>query len=201
MLRLGTEVMHPVLRHLRLELRLPPPTRVLPTIVRQHLLRRLVFRGRPPVYLQDLVPSLGHEQVQADNITRIIIDEPNQIRVLPAQLKRRDVRLPKLVRRRPFEPPWLGRPHRVSPLPGRHGNLHTRSLQGPPYRLLARPHEKYPPQQVANPPNAAPRMPTLQRYDLRLHRRRYFGRSATTDTIQQTRFPFLPVTTAPTTNR
>ena len=74
------------------------PTRVLPPIVREHLFRRVVLRGRPAVYLNYVLRCLAAEELQSSYIAGIIVDIPDQIRITAPKAKRKDVRLPKLVR-------------------------------------------------------------------------------------------------------
>ncbi len=57
-MRLATKVMHPVALQYLLEPRLPSPVRVLPSVVRQHLLGHPVFTGRTLVYLQHILRRL-----------------------------------------------------------------------------------------------------------------------------------------------
>lgn len=109
MLRLALEMHDPVLPQCLLELGLASPRRVLPTIVRQDLLRRPVLRD----------PSLERFHHQAallmvsDDVrhheARVIVHEADEVDALMlAQQEREDVRLPHLVRPRAFEASrWL----------------------------------------------------------------------------------------------
>lgn len=68
MVRLRLEVMHLILPHLLLEPRLPTPRRVLPAVVGQHLLRRLVLRRGTAVHLQNVFRRLAPVQFQTRHV-------------------------------------------------------------------------------------------------------------------------------------
>ena len=74
------------------------PARVLPTIIREHLFRRVVLGGRPAVYLNYVLRRLAAKELHSRYIAGIIVDIPDQIRIFAPKTKRKDVRLPKLVR-------------------------------------------------------------------------------------------------------
>ncbi|MDD5533664.1 MAG: hypothetical protein PHC52_12795 [Syntrophales bacterium] len=132
MMRGRPDMLHPVLLELALEPARSPPSRILPAIVRQHLLGRAVLAHRPPVDLDHAGPSLAPEQVHSRDVPGIIVDISDQIRVLVPQLERKDIALPHLVGRGPLkEPGMTGIP---LGLPDR--GIHQRLLvQRPPYRL------------------------------------------------------------------
>ncbi len=89
---------------LLLEVRLPPPGRVLPALVRQHLLRRAVRRHPTRQRLQHQLAPLMVRQRMADHIARVVVHESAQVQpLLPPQQKREKVRLPQLIRCRPLE--------------------------------------------------------------------------------------------------
>ena len=91
---------------LGLELRLPPPRRVLATVVRQHLARHA--KGSQPA-LESFHHQLGLLSVRhrvADDEAAAVVHEDGHIEPLvTAQQESEDVRLPKLVRLRPLEAP------------------------------------------------------------------------------------------------
>jgi hypothetical protein len=64
MVRLRFDVVDVVLLHLRLKSARAPPRGVLPPVVRQHLLRRVVLRCSPPVHLQHILRCLAAEQIK-----------------------------------------------------------------------------------------------------------------------------------------
>ncbi len=109
MMGLAAEVMHPVLLQFLLEAGLAPPRGVLPTIVGKHLLGQSILGHCRAVDLQHVLGRLAAEQIQPDDIARVVIDEPDQVGVLAPQPEREDVRLPHLVGRRALEEPRLGR--------------------------------------------------------------------------------------------
>ena len=108
MMGLGFNVFYPVLSQLPLEPRRPPPVRVLPPPVRQHLLRHPVFPNCPPVHLNYLIRRLAPVQLQPHHVPRIIIHHPHQIRIPTPQAKGKDISLPHLVRCGPLEKPRSG---------------------------------------------------------------------------------------------
>ena len=91
---------------LGLELGLPPPGRVLATVVRQHLARHA--EGSQPA-LESLHYQLGLLSVShrvADDEAAAVVHEDGDVEPLvTAQQESEDVRLPKLVRLRPLEAP------------------------------------------------------------------------------------------------
>lgn len=96
--RLRTDMpdLHPV--HLFLELRLPAPARVLPTIVRQHFRGGLVLRYCPAEHLQNIVRLLRHIQPKPRHKSRIIVQETDQVNALLLPRNYADVRLPHQMR-------------------------------------------------------------------------------------------------------
>jgi len=107
MMRRRPDVLHPVLLELTLEPARPPPGRVLPAVVRQHLLGRPILAHRPPVDLDHVGTGLAPEQVHSCDVPGIIVDIPNQICVLVTQLERKDIALPHLVGRGPLKEPGM----------------------------------------------------------------------------------------------
>jgi len=95
--RLRFDVVDLIFLQLTFEAAAPAPARVLPPIVREHLFRRVVLRGRPAVHLDNVFCRLAAEKLDPRYIAGIIIDVPDQIGVVASQTKRKDVRLPKLV--------------------------------------------------------------------------------------------------------
>ena len=175
MVRGTAEVVYPVtLQHL-LEPRLPSPVRVLPPVVRQHLLGHPVLAGRPLVHLQNVLRRLRTVQSQSHDVPGMIVDEPDQVRHLPAQVKRKDVALPHLVRRAALEKTRLRGIALRFLLYHRHQLL---GVQRPPYRRRARRQEEYPPQQLRDPFDAKLRVRTLDLDDLFLDRRQRSVRPA-----------------------
>jgi hypothetical protein len=96
--RLRFDVPDTVLLHLSLKPAGSSPRRVLPSVVRQHLLRRVILCYRSPVHLDHVLTSLAPEQIQARNIPGIIVDIPDQKSIPPSQPEGKYVRLPELVR-------------------------------------------------------------------------------------------------------
>ena len=166
------EVMDTVaLQHL-LEMRLAAPVRVLPAIVRQHLLGYPVFPRRTPVYLHHVLRRLRTVESQSHHVPGIIVNEPDQVGHLSAQMKRKNVALPHLVRRAALEKTRLRGITLRLLLCHRH---HLFGVQRPPYRTRARRQEKHPPQQLRDPLHPKLGIRPLDLNDLRLDRRQCPG--------------------------
>jgi len=78
------QVVHPILAELRLEPRGPAPTRVLPALVGEQLLRDAVLRHRPAVDLQDVLRRLAAEDVQPHHVAGVIVEKADEVGVLAA---------------------------------------------------------------------------------------------------------------------
>jgi hypothetical protein len=135
------DVPNTVLLQLRFKPAGPPPRRVLTPVVSQHLARRVVLRYRSPVHLDHVLARLAPEQIQASNITGIIVDIPDQKGVPAPKTKRENVRLPELVRRGPLE---KSRTSDITlSLFCRGRELERRAMERSAYRLRARPEKKH----------------------------------------------------------
>lgn len=168
MMWLASEVMHAVLLQLLLEPRLPTPVRVLPPIVRQHLLRHPVFARPAPVDLQHVLRRLAPVEPQRDDIPRIVVYEPDQVRHLSAQMERKDIALPHLVRGTALEKA------RLRGIPGRPFLHHRHQLlrgKRPPHRLRAGRHEQHPLEKLRDPFDAETGIRLLDLDDLLLQPR------------------------------
>ncbi len=136
---LGTDVGDAVLGQLHLEAGLAAPGGVLAAVVGEHLLGDPEFRNRPPIDLDDRLGGLAAEQFKADDETRIIVHEGDQIRIGPAEPEAEDVTLPHLVRRCPLEKTGFAR---IAFGPPDH-RLHQLFLvQGLPHGLRADLHQE-----------------------------------------------------------
>ena len=98
MVRLGFDVMDFVFLQLSLKAAVAVPARVLPSIVREHLFRRIVLGGSPAIHLDDVLPRLAPEKLEPRYIAGVIVDISDQIGIVASKAKREDVRLPQLVR-------------------------------------------------------------------------------------------------------
>jgi hypothetical protein len=108
MLRPAFNMGHPVFLQLGLEPACPPPRRVLPPVVGEHFLRRMVFAHGDPIDLDHRRCRGTAEQVRPHHITGVIVEERDEVGVLPSQPEGEDVALPHLVRCRPLEEPGPG---------------------------------------------------------------------------------------------
>ncbi|HWT83591.1 MAG TPA: hypothetical protein VN648_32900, partial [Candidatus Methylomirabilis sp.] len=120
------EVVGAVLFHFRFEAGGATPVDVLPAIVREHLLGRLVFAGRHPKDLQHVLRGVTAEEVRPHDEPRVVVQEADQVGIASPQPEGEDVGLPHLVGRRPLKESW---PHEVTPRPGRRLNQALR-LEG-----------------------------------------------------------------------
>jgi hypothetical protein len=103
MVRPALEVVHPVLAQLGLEPRRAPPTGVLAALIGEHLLGHAILGHRPAIDLQHVFRRLAAEDVQPQHVAGVIIQEPDEVRVLAAQPEGEDVGLPQLVGRGALE--------------------------------------------------------------------------------------------------
>jgi len=99
----GFEVVGPIFLHLRLETSGAAPVDVLPPVVGEHFLGRLILPSRHPEDLQDVVGGVTAKQVRPDDEPGIIIHEPNDVGVFASQPEGEDIRLPHLVGSGPFK--------------------------------------------------------------------------------------------------
>jgi hypothetical protein len=110
------DVLDPVPTQLRLELRRAAPGRVLPSLVGENLPRRTVLRNAAGEGLQHQRAALVVRHREAHEVARVIIEKRRDIDpFVPAQQKRKKIRLPQLVRLGALEAlrrrlrPWLRR--------------------------------------------------------------------------------------------
>lgn len=99
----GLEMGHMILFKLRFEAAGAAPTGVLPAVIGQHLLGRLILTGGHSVHLDHRVGRGAAEQVGPDNEPRVIVHEGDEISVTTTQTEGEDVRLPHLIGRGPLE--------------------------------------------------------------------------------------------------
>jgi hypothetical protein len=120
MLGAGFEMRHAILFELGLETADAAPSGVLATIVGEHLLGRLELADGDAVHLDHCGRRGTAEQIRADNESRVIVHEGDEIGVTSPQPKGEDVGLPHLIGRSPFEETGTGN----VPLLGRRGLRH-----------------------------------------------------------------------------
>lgn len=192
MVRLAADVFHAVLGELLLEPRGAAPCRVLPTVVGKHLLRYAVFGHSLPVYFEHVLRGLAREKPQSDDVSRMIVDEPDEICVAPAQTESEDVALPHLIRRGTLE---KTRPDHVlfDFLPGGLVFQQLVLVKRFSHCLRARLHAEEPPKHVRDPLDPERRILLLHLDDLVLHLRGDFrlakGLACAVDKGGLTKFP------------
>lgn len=198
MMRARPDVVDVVPRQLFLELRLAPPARVLPPVVRQQLPRHAILARRPPVGLHHVLGILAPVNSQARNEPGVIVDEPDQVGILAGDLADCDVALPELIRTGVFEPAVGQRLHPPLFLAGRDQSLRPAV---PAHRPRAGLHEKHAPQNLRDPPRAATGVFLLQIPDLCGDRSRQPPLPPPPRLIAQSRFAMLLVLPRPRLDR
>jgi hypothetical protein len=155
MLRTAFDMGHPVLLQLGLEPARPAPRRILPPVVGEHFLRRMIFAHGNPVNLDHRRRRRTAEQVRPHHVTRVIVEERYEVGVLPSQPEGEDVALPHLIRRRPLEEPG---PRQVAPSLGPFMVHQPRFVQPRPDGFRAARQPKHPPQHLRDPLHAPARL-------------------------------------------
>ena len=194
MLRRAADVVDVIALKFLLELRLAPPTGVLPPVVGQHFLRRAIGRHRLAIDLHHVGAGLAAEHPQAGDVPRVVIEESDDVRRAAQDGEVRDVALPHLVRRGTLEPArrglWL--PAHLRPQLGQ-----PRGLQMLAYRLGTGLQEEPAPQDLRDPLRPPLRFGLLQLRDLRLDRHRELCALPAGNRFLQSAFPVLPVEPRP----
>lgn len=172
-----------------------PPVGILPAIVRQQLLGRIIFRGRLTVYLNDMVGRLAPEQVHPYHIPGVIIHIGYYIRVFTAQPEGKYITLPHLVGSGPFKKTGLPGITLLGLKFGRGDKgLLMECLS---YCLRAGGQEKQPPQDLGYPPYTPLRILPLQLDNLIFDRGGLGGLPRSTVPGHQPGFPMLLVRRRP----
>ena len=139
-------MLNPVPRQFLLELGLAVPTRILPPVIRQHLLGHPMRSHTTPEYLHQIIGRLAAEYFQGRDVPGMIVDEPDQVGIsartqpfgwpdsFTAQLEGKDIALPHLIGRGALEKARLGRVGRRLLLFGRDELC---AVQGFPHRFRA----------------------------------------------------------------
>ncbi len=173
MLRPAFDVGHPVLLQLGLKPARSPPARVLPPVVGQHFLRRLIFAHGDPVDLDRRRRRRTAEEVRSHHVPGVVVQERNEVSVFPSQPEGEDVGLPHLVRRGSLKEPGPGQ---VAP-PLRPLIIHEPGFVQPRadrFRTARQP--KHPPQHLRDPLHAPTRFRFLEFHDPGRHRLRQLFR-------------------------
>ena len=211
MVRTTADMLDPVPCQFLLELGLAVPRRILPAVIRQHLLGHPVRSNATPEHLQQIIGRLAAEYFQGRDVPGMIVDEPDQVGVparaqpfgrpdsFPAKLEGEDIALPHLVGRGALEKARLRRVGRRLFLPRRDELF---AVQGLSHRFRARRQVEYPPQGLRDALDTKGRMFALERRylgaDQRPRRRRARDRWPVDATGPvpfrvQSRFPLLTV--------
>ena len=134
------DMLDPVPCQFLLELGFPVPARVLPPIVRQHLLGCPVRSHATPKHLHQIVGRLATEYFQGRDVPGMVVDEPDQVGIparpqpfgrpdsFPAKLEGKDIALPHLIGRGTLEKARLRRVGRCLLLFGRDELFAVQSL-------------------------------------------------------------------------
>lgn len=97
------EVLHAILLQHRFEAAGAAPSGVLPAIVREHLLGRLILAHRHAIDFDHRRGGGAAEKIRPHDEPGVIIHKGDEIRVTPPEAERKDVRLPHLIGRGPLE--------------------------------------------------------------------------------------------------
>jgi len=162
------QVMDMVLLELGFEAGGAPPAGELPALVGQHLLGDVVLGDRAAIDLEDVLGRLTAEDVQPHHVAGVVIQEADEIGVLPAQTEREDVALPQLVGRGALEGPG-DRPVGL----GLEAALREEGMlmESAAYRLPAHGEQEHAAQEVADLLDPEVGVALLQRHGLSLHHR------------------------------
>ena len=167
MMRLAAQVVDPILLQFHLEPGLAPPRSVLPPIVGEHFLGYAIFTHGGAIHLQHIFGGLAAEHIQPDHVARMVIDEPDQVGILPAQPEAKDVALPQLVGGGTLEEPRL---RRVLRWPLRLGlGQQLMPMQSLSHSLRAGRQQQHPPHPLGNAPDPEARLLLLDAHDLGLY--------------------------------
>jgi hypothetical protein len=79
MVRATADMLNPVPFQFLLELGLTVPTRILPTVIRQHLLGHSMRSHTTPEHLQQIIGRLAAEYFQGRDVSGMIVDESDQV--------------------------------------------------------------------------------------------------------------------------
>jgi hypothetical protein len=168
-MRAALDVADAVLLELRLEPAGAAPGGVLAAVVGEHLLGRLILADGHPVDLDHRRRRGAAEQVRPHHEPGVVVQEPNEVGVAPAQPEGEDVRLPHLVGRGPLEEAG---PREVLG-PGRLGGGHEPlPVQPLAHRLRTGRQQEHPAQELGDPLGPKSWVLLLQPDDLLRHRRR-----------------------------
>jgi hypothetical protein len=168
-MRTAADMVDPVFFHLPHERRPPAPADILSSVVRQHLPRHPIRPDTAPVHLQHILRGLAPEYLEPRDVPGMIVNESDQVGIRPAQLERKDIALPQLVRGGPLEKTRLRRVARGFPLRRRDQLL---PVQRPPHRLTAHRQEKHPLEKVGHFLHTVIEMFPLDGHDCRVNSRR-----------------------------
>jgi hypothetical protein len=193
----GLEMVRPVLFHLGLEAGSAAPVDVLAPVVGEHLLGRLILAGRDAKHLQHVFGRVAAKQIGPHHEPGIVVHEPDQISVAPAQPEGEDVGLPHLIGRGPLEET---RPHQVAPRLGR-GRDQAPTLERLPNALRTGLEEEHPPQQLGYPFDAPSGFFLLELDDLLADRLGQPGPGLLGKVGPQTLLALVAVTLGPFINR
>jgi hypothetical protein len=169
MMGAALEVSDTVLFELGLEATGAAPGGVLPTVVGEHFLGRLILAGGHAIDLDHRRGGGTAEQIGAHQEARVIIEEADQVGVAPTQPEGEDVRLPHLVGRGPLEEPGPREVVRSGRLGGRQEPLPVQPLSD---RFGAGRQQEHPAQELGDALDPKPGVLPLEFQDLFGDRRR-----------------------------
>jgi len=166
------DVMDPILAQLRFKARGPAPTRVLASLIGEHLFGHPIFGHRRAINLQNVLGRLAAKDVRSHQVAGEIVHETDQVSVLPSQAEGEDVGLPHLVGRGALKEARLGGIAARFRLPLLQQLL---LMQRTANRFPAHRQKQCPPQQMTDLLDTQAGMTALQVNDFGLDRRRHLG--------------------------
>lgn len=197
-MRLALDVVDVILAQLLFEAGLAMPRRVLPPVVSKHLLGQPVLGHGRAIHLQNMLRRLAAKQIEPDNIARVVVDETDEVGILPTQPKREDVALPHLIGRVALKETGLGWIAFRFGL----GPVHEVLLvQRAPHRLVTARQPQHPPQHLRDALDPKVGILLFQRRDPRLDQRCHLGSTQTTTANQRPQTCFALFAIAPNPRR
>jgi len=169
-MRSALEVMDPVLLELGLEAGGAPPARELPALIGEELLGDAVLGDGPAIHLEHVLRCLTAEDIESHDVSRVIVNEADEVGVLATQPEREDVGLPELVGRGTFEAAGRRRAARRVDLGLGEQGLRVELAA---HRLSTDRQQAHAPEEVADLLDPEVRVAALHRDGLRLHGRRH----------------------------
>jgi hypothetical protein len=194
MMRPGLEMVRAVLLHLGLETGGAAPVHILPAIVGEHFLGRLIFAGGDAKDLQHVLRRVAAEQIGSHDETGVIVHEGDEVGVTATQPEGEDVGLPHLIGSSPLKEAG---PHHVLRRFGPSFLHQALSLERLAHRRRAGLQEEHPLEQLRDPLDPAGRFLLLEFDDLLANRFGEFGSRLDRSVVLESLFALLSIALGP----